>query len=119
MENNVMIARFMGVEVTQRNDEHAVFMYNDAAFPEYFRVTQFNTYQDKWGMLMPVLDKIKSLGFDYAICSITIKGEELSEIMISPVVKNDNIEIHTRTDEKLITATYNAVIQFITWYNMR
>jgi len=117
--DNLTIAHFMGIETTKRNDEYAVFMYTDAAFPEYFRLTQFNTYHQKWGMLMPVLEKIKTIGFDYAICSITVNGKELSEIMISPLIKDGNIEIHTRTEETLIEATYNAVVQFIIWYNLQ
>lgn len=111
-----MIARFMGAKHV------AGRLWDFGKNPPRPNDSQWNytdmLYHRYWDWLIPVLDKIRSLGFDYAICSIAIDGEELSEIMISPRVKDDNIEIHTRTEEKLIDATYNAVLQFIQWHNI-
>jgi len=118
-KNNKLIVEFMGL-----NYEHEMAFIWESLYEQGYRnkdilnyPEKYKHYHNSWGELMPVLDRIKSLGFEYAICSINIKGEDLSEIMISPVVKGDNIVIHTRTDESLIQATYSAVVQFITWYN--
>ena len=57
-EANKVIAKFMGVEIVKRNNEDAVYMFKDAAFPEYFRCTQYSQYDLKWEMLMDVVKKI-------------------------------------------------------------
>ena len=120
MKYNKIISEFMGL-----NYEHEMEFIWEDLYQQGHRnndildnPNRYKHYHNSWDELMPVLDRIKSLGFDYAIYSITIHSEELSEIMISPVLKEGDIEIHTRTPEKPIEATYNAVFQFINWYNL-
>lgn len=77
-------------------------------------------FHSSWNWLMQVVEKIESMGYDTGICNVVINGERLSEILISPSdnePKEGKIEIHERSAEGKIEATYHAVIQFIKWYN--
>lgn len=76
-------------------------------------------YTKSWTWLMNAVDKIVSLGYDIGISRVTIGGGLLSEVIISPISKNDgNIEIHIRDDLKLIDATWKCVFQFVNYYEL-
>ena len=55
---SVIIAEFMGVKIVKRNGENAVYMYENAAFPEYFRCTKYNTYHTDWNEIYKVVKKL-------------------------------------------------------------
>lgn len=56
---------------------------------------------------------VEELGYDTGVCGVVINGEKLTEVIISPQVKNDKIEVHYRTDETKIICTYKAVVDFL------
>jgi hypothetical protein len=60
IEDNKLIAEFMGAKIVLRNNEAAVYMFEDAAFSEYFRCTSYNQYHFSWTQLMTVVEKINS-----------------------------------------------------------
>jgi hypothetical protein len=84
-ENNKMIAEFMGKEIYQHYHE--------------------SNYHCSWDWLMPVVEKIDSLGYVF-----TIQGgkAEYGE-MIS--------ETRCFIAENKRSSTYNAVVEFINQYN--
>lgn len=60
---NVILSTFMGIEIVKRNGENAVYCIPNAAYPEYFRCTNFNKYDESWDLLMPVVSKIKETNY--------------------------------------------------------
>jgi len=61
LEFNKKCARFLNVEIVQRNEEDAVFMFENAAFPEYFKCTKWNTFHEDWNLLMKISRDILDL----------------------------------------------------------
>lgn len=57
-ESNKLIAEFMEIKIVARNGEDAVYMSESSAFPEYFRLTEYNRYHESMDLLMPVVEKI-------------------------------------------------------------
>ena len=90
MENNKLIAEFM--EVTK------VFKPKDLA------------YHNSYAWLMPVVEKIESLGYPTVIKCIGI-GQRLTVVLDGGELFEG--EICTTK----IEATYKAVVEFINWYN--
>lgn len=119
LQNNELIAIFMGVKITSRNGEPAVFMFKDAVFPEYFRCTHYNKYHSDWNILMSVVEKIETLStekdgkFGVYIYSnhCVIQGTNFR-----PTRKNVAYFSENFGGNKII-ATYVTVVQFIIWYN--
>lgn len=93
---NRLIAEFMGATITKRNGEDAIYMFGNAAYPEYFRVTKYNKYDSDWNMLKPVIDKI----FTYAIAY----PDQVSPIREMKIVVD-------------IQPAWEKVVKFIQWYN--
>ena len=102
--NNKIIAEFMG----NRN-----YLYNNDKSAMYFILTNtageelIVNYDNDWGLLMEVVEKIESIGFTFETkknwARITRKGE--------------NIILRWEEDKTKIEAVYNACIEFIKWYN--
>lgn len=109
-EGNKIIAEFMGVSIVKRNDEDAVYCFDGAAYPEYFRCTRFNTYHEDWNALMPVIDKIEKLGFPV---SINEWNTNIGNFRLAfTKVRHDEEGTLTK-----IQFTYNVIMDFIQWYN--
>ena len=108
MNDNKLIAEFEGLDY-----ESAVFAAKEALRdighrnPEYID-NHYKYYHNCWNWLMPVVYDIESLGYDVFIngleCRITDSGQTDLDIISGPA--------HNK-----MQAIYNAVIQFITWYN--
>ena len=102
--SNKIIAEFMG----NRN-----YLYNNDKSARYFILTNtageelIVNYDNDWGLLMEVVEKIESIGFTFETkknwARITRKGE--------------NIILRWEEDKTKIEAVYNACIEFIKWYN--
>ena len=100
LENNKLIAEFMGVEIVERNGEPAVFMRKDALHAAYFEHTRYNCYHESWSELMPVVEKIEARGYEVLI------GTKGCWIM------DGRFCMYKESDTKL-SAVYQAVISFI------
>lgn len=87
---DITIARFMGMEGT---DEF---------------IQQNYQYHKSWELLMPVVEKIESIGNAVRIYT----GH-------TTISTKDGIPICQIVDETKINATHNAVYQFITWLNQQ
>lgn len=116
-EGNRLISEFMGGKSDKINFAPKNIRFEIPINGTYsFHVTNLK-YHSSWDWLMPVVEKIEMLGYDTGICGVEIKGEKLSEVIISPIKKgNDKIEIHSRDAISKILLTWQVITQFICWY---
>jgi hypothetical protein len=110
LEGNNLIAKFMGIKIIKRNDEDAVFMFENAAFPEYFRCTKYNTYHLDWNMLMSVVEKIQ---IDRKVKEVSIRPGR-TRIWLK---EDSYIESPCLPQNSSITECWLGVIKFIIWHN--
>ena len=93
-ENNKMIAEFMGVgELYEAQSSN-----------------QWNQYHESWDWLMPVVEKIESLGYSYdrINADVFINTQEGKNIIPNPMDGN------TMT---MLQKTYRVVVEFINQLN--
>lgn len=101
MENNRLIAKFMGMTETQ--DKH--------------------WYHKSWDWLMPVLIKIRNMGYEVRIdmwecdhdwisgCAIYLKNT------CNKAFSKDNIVWNNQLGDNELETVYMTIIDFINWYN--
>lgn len=95
IENNKFIDQFMGDWLLGRG-----FSYEEM------------NYNTDYGTLMPVVEKIESLNYDFNIhggCCVTI-------VDIDPDREQSRLIVENSVPTKLLTI-YNAVVEFIKYYN--
>jgi|TARA_B110000908_G_C10054765_1_gene357872 hypothetical protein len=95
MNNNKLIAEFMGD-----------YAYNiEGAIP-------YGDFTNSWDWLMPVVEKIESLGYEFFIVEDRIK-----------IAHNTDHSTETIIDFTLggskRDATYKAVVEFVKWHNKK
>lgn len=110
MENNKLIAEFMGYSQPHPDYPTTTYWYKQGKAP-----LTILSFDSDWNWLMEVVEKIDSLGFVTEISgnierSFALIGIANSNISISRV--GYGVEFMNKKD-----ATYRAVIEFITWYN--
>jgi len=71
----------------------------------------FGQYDTSWAELMPVIDKIESLGY-----WIELSSSEIMSLCEIGLVNDETAIVLMATNTK-IKAAYNAVVEFITEYN--
>lgn len=69
------------------------------------------TYHDNWSTLMPVVEKIGKLTVDNKFVEVELKTNDTCVISIEDVYFEEEAE------DTLIKATWQAVVDFIKWYN--
>ena len=98
-ENNKLIAEFMGYP------KHKIDFVGKRL---NFENSKHNTYHKDWNWLIEVVEKIESLGYRIEIvkhiCRIYLSNKET-------IVFSENTP--------KIEAVYNAVVEFIKWYNYK
>src|SRR5690349_7440941 len=103
-ENDILIAKFMGFEIACADTSEPCIMGMQNAWTPM-------KYHSSWDWLMPVVEKIEN----DSIYKIRIEGSVVS-------INNTDI-LHSfggdffKTSNSKIEALYNAVIEFIKWYN--
>lgn len=116
IQNNILIAEFMGCKKLDNGkyevDEHPYeehWQGNECDYaPEYM------CYDARWEWIMPVVEKIESLKEDF------INGNLLLESIgnHAKFIIDDGTRIFTdNIGGSKLEAIYNAVVQFINWYN--
>lgn len=70
-------------------------------------------YHSDWNNLMPVVEKIKILGYSIEIYSLGANNKRMA------IYSGGVIVVQSRLAESTIEAVYNCVIDFIKWYNGR
>jgi len=83
-----------------------------AEFMGYEKVHEDLYYHSNWNLLMPVVEKIETLDYEFLVNSQQIG---FGEYMFAGEF-NWLVEIN-REEITLIQSIYDAVIQFIQWYN--
>jgi len=67
-------------------------------------------FDSSWDWLMPVVEKIESLGYGVTIGMGTY-------VVIQDDVTDTGLKITKMTDNNKLFCTYEAVVEFINWYN--
>lgn len=108
LDNNRIIAGFMGFEISPVNDKYV-------KHPKLDKFMELSTlhYDWSWNELMPVIDKIESLGFTVYIttsqCQIFDRRKESWP---------ENFIIDADFEQDRLKNTYGAVLAFIEWYKL-
>lgn len=97
LENNRLIAKFMG--------EDSLTEFNWVLFRNGIGVQ----YESNWSELMPVVEKIETSILDGDVV-IKIEGDNCF------ITYGDTWNLYSTLDSK-IESTYQAVVEFIKWYN--
>ena len=103
IEGNKLIAEFMGYELAGPGFPSGYFVNNDYF---HFENLKFHT---SWNWLMPVVEKIESLGMQFWI------GKYASSVTHEKI---GDLEIHEKGNDKLIVI-YNLSVKVIQWYNQQ
>lgn len=118
IDSNKLIASFMGARVMAFQDGtegHTFWNPGDMAgrsgsFPDgstnYY--TYNKGYNDSWDWLMPVVDKIESLGYSVEI---------IETYCLITKTNSHTICDNGGGDFTKLSATYKSVVEFIVWYN--
>lgn len=102
VENNKLIAEFMGVSKSKIEANGKVLNFANS---------KYNTYHSDWNVLLEVVEKIESLG-NY----VGIFSANTCEIKFQCFPKiGEGAFIHSK--ESKIQSVYNAVVEFINFYN--
>lgn len=127
-EGNRLIAEFMGAkeetgEIAASSIGKAKVSLDKMYFPKnerfpdnmYTCKAQDLEYNTSWDWLMPVVEKIETMGYEFSI-----NGERLGEGLKHNTwigLPNGNILEKDQWFSSKIESVYDAVIQFIQWYN--
>ena len=105
IESNKLIAEFMGWENICLKTKSRKLMVSpihghfDDNFPNNL------IFHSSWDWLIPVIEKIESLGYD---CSITSHSTGIIGVKYARKARGNTSRLER---------TYSAVIEFIKWYN--
>jgi uncharacterized iron-regulated protein len=121
IEGNKLIAEFMEVKNVREyelNSKHkCLIISDDDGFIDYVEGINFLSYNDNWNRIMPVVEKIKKLEFEFNTFSDYTKTEKYrNEVRISELSVDKYCRILIRNTD-MLDAIFNAVVEFIKWYN--
>lgn len=121
IEWNKLIAEFMEVKNVREyelNSKHkCLIISDDDGFIDYVEGINFLSYNDNWNRIMPVVEKIKKLEFEFNTFSDYTKTEKYrNEVRISELSVDKYCRILIRNTD-MLDAIFNAVVEFIKWYN--
>ena len=106
ISDNEMIAEFMGIE----SFKDSLASLHQGKINVDVDVYEQAQYDTSWDWLMPVVEKIESLGYELMIAESRCKINHNTDYSIEEVI---NIDIIGSKRE----ATYQAVVEFIKEYN--
>lgn len=98
MENNKLIAEFMG-NIPIFENEYQMVTHNNMCYG----IDELK-YDTDWNWLMPVVEKIESLGI-------------VVEIRENVCYIETSLGNYSELEDTKLQATYKAVVKFINWYN--
>ena len=105
---NKLIAEFMGGKYRKGNKKQFTEeRYFDLKNKGYYYLVSELQYHTSWDWLMHVVEKIESLGYDFEFK----KQGKFTNVRFKGIIDYNC----KRYDN--ITAIYNAVVEFIKWYN--
>jgi len=132
-ENNKLIAEFMELDNSDPyNDTNNygnyvskyLYMFND----EYFNYDANIEFNESWGLLMPVVEKISNIQIENAEVYWQSSSNDGFYISVGDCTKGVSSEGHywnhlykgsdvDTTFDGSITNVYESVVEFIKWYN--
>jgi hypothetical protein len=116
IENNIILNEFVGLRPKLESPD----VYTFAKMPFFScrhytpeevikSIAEYTKYDQDWNLIMDVVEKIESLGYDVfintCVCRITDVGQNMFE----------DIECFVNDNKR--QATYNACVEFVEWYN--
>ena len=104
--DNELIAEFMDVPKVHGYD---LWDTSKTGKPIYGLPSRELRYHSSWDWLMPVVEKIESLGYTVDIAN--------SDYQIRKTGDTEAFIFHYGPDRPKIKAVYEAVVEFIKWYN--
>ena len=112
MKENKLIAEFMGYKFynnlpQQRNGYQLPKDKGTAIYLAYS--TSELQYHTSWDWLMPVVESIECLGYEFFIVEDRVKVSHNTDHSIETIID--------LTSRSKLNATYNAVVEFINEYN--
>ena len=109
MESNRIIAEFMQADVNSNGTfelpQHGTLRPN-GEFKTEFSISQLKYHSD-WNWLMPVVEKIESMGFDVNILK---NGTQIIDYSKNIEVVNNVADI---SFDRKIEHTYQAIVRFV------
>lgn len=121
IENNRLIAEFMGYESHNfPNLPNRVHIETEGV--SYGMDLSQCLYDTSWDWLMPVVSKIQVLGYRFEMFSQKSnvnEGEYYTNIQIGDTKysKADIEKERTAKEDTKLQTTYEAIVEFIKWYN--
>ena len=111
-ESNKLIAEFMGLSAIRHHEANKENMYSwldEIRGQTILLPPSKMNYERSWDWLMPVVEKIENLGFEFFIienrCKVSHNTDNSIEVL-SYLEGGSKIQI-----------TYQTVIEFIKWHN--
>ena len=111
IENNKIIAEFLSVKI---HPFKFIPIEERGLYNGYF-IDELKYHED-WNWLMVVVEKIESLEIFDRMGRFNINTKNFDENYTSFITDKDEYFIQCEGDTK-IEAVYNAVLEFIKWYN--
>jgi len=116
LENNKLIAEFMGLTPENNIDTSDI---QECVFE--LTPVERAKYRSSWDWLMPVVDKIEStvqgIGFEIRPTQCIIDEQYSNNSFLDENSLEYNFTEIFTVGKNRFEATYNAVIEFINWYN--
>ena len=104
MNDNKLISEFMGMTYGDPNDD-SVMIQMTSQGNEVVPIESMK-YHTSWDWLIPVVEKIESLGYEFTIVESRCKVSNNTDYSIEEL-------FHIQTTGSKINTTYKAVVQFI------
>ena len=105
IENNKLIAEFMGLEENAAGVSKGYFIGLG--------------YHSSWDKLIPVLEKIKDIFKDNVRIIISFKGCSIAIDLKTPNEQRTFTKIGISLTSNLLKDTYKIIVEFIKWYNKK
>lgn len=103
IENNKLIAEFMGWYLKHNQITSQKCWFNDNKNYHYKKEHTFENFKTDWNWLMEVIQKIEGLSHEQKVIDWSRQNKSIFDFKLT---------------ESKIEAVYNACITFIEWYNL-
>ena len=117
IENNKLIAEFLSVKIhpCETIEKFKFLPIEERGLYNGYFIDELKYHED-WNWLMEVVEKIESLEIFDRMGRFNINTKNFDENYTSFITDKDEDFIQCEGDTK-IEAVYNAVVEFIKWYN--
>ena len=117
LENNKLIAEFLSVKIhpCETIENFKFLPIEERGLYNGYFIDELKYHED-WNWLMEVVEKIESLEIFDRMGRFNINTKNFDENYTSFITDKDEDFIQCEGDTK-IEAVYNAVVEFIKWYN--